>query len=393
MMVMATVLIEEKDGALHQKSREFGTFRSDREALCNWLKEYQIELIVMESTGNYWKSIYAALESAQLRTYVVNAYHVKNVPGRKTDINDSQWLASLARVGLLKPSFIAPMDLQQLRIIGRYRMKMVGMRAMEKNRLHKILDDSGIRLGGVVSDINGKSAEAIIKGLIQGETLSELIQHACGRLKSKRLELMKALDEPLSERHRLLLLEIQQHLNYLTGRIKALDNELILGMESYRISWELLQTIPGVDAISAASLIAEFGEDMGHFGSAEHLASWAGMCPGNNESAGKSKPGRRPKGNRIVRQLLCEIANAAIKTKSQFKGKYRALVIRRGHKRSIIALGHKLLRVIYTVLKNKQPYRDPNIDYEALVVDKNAPRWLAALEKYGYLSTFRNSSD
>lgn len=385
MSVVATVLIEQADGRVYQENRQFGTFRGDRQALCEWLKAHQVELVVMESTGNYWKSIYAALESAPLCAYVVNAHHVKQVPGRKTDLNDSQWLASLARCGLLKPSFVAPVDLQQLRLIGRYRMRLQGTLASEKNRLHKVLDDAGIRLGGVVSDIGGVSAQAMVSGLIAGQPLSVLVDQARGRLKAKREVLRQALDEPLSDRHRFLLRELQAHLQFLAQQIQALDEQLLGAMQLYQTAWQLLQTIPGIDAISAAMIIAEIGVAMERFGSAERLASWAGLCPGNSESAGKRLSGRCRKGNRQLRQLLCESAHAASKTNSQFKSQYRALVIRRGRKRSIAALAHKLLRVIFSVLNTQQPYRDPDIDYEALVIAKNAPRWLKALQKYGYL--------
>ena len=389
MVVVATVLVEQPDGQVSQQTRSFGTFRSDRDALCGWLGEAGVELAVMESTGNYWKSIYAALETASIETYVVNARAVKQVPGRKTDVNDSQWLAALARCGLLKPSFIAPMDLQQLRLIGRHRLKLKGIAAGEKNRLHKVLDDAGIRLGGVVSDIHGASAQAMIEGLIRGKPPQQLVQQARGRLQAKRDQLLQALDEPLSERHRLLLQEIRDHLGFLEPQMQRLEEQLLAGMAPYQRYWQLLQTIPGIDAIGAAMLIAEIGVEMERFGSAERLASWAGICPGNHESAGKRKTTRIRQGNRVLRQLLCEVANAACKTHSQFRSKYQALVIRRGHKRSIIAIGHKLLRVVYTVLKEQQPYRDPEIDYEALVVAKNAPRWLKALKKYGYLAEAR----
>ena len=222
MVIVATVLLEQADGQVVQETRTFSSFRQDREALCRWLQESAVELVVMESTGNYWKSIYAALESARLQTYVVNARLVKQVPGRKTDVTDSQWLASLARCGLLNPSFIAPVDLQQLRLLGRYRMKLKGVAAGEKNRLHKVLDDAGIRLGGVVSDIQGTSAQAMIAGLVAGQPVATLLKQARGRLKAKHEQLAQALDEPLSERHRWLLQEIQSHLHYLEEQIHPL---------------------------------------------------------------------------------------------------------------------------------------------------------------------------
>ncbi|WP_139786951.1 transposase, partial [Desulfamplus magnetovallimortis] len=201
----------------------------------------------------------------------------------------------------------------------------------------------------------------------------------------KAHELMDSMDETLGESHRFLLQNIQSHIRYLEKEIQKMDDYLFAAMTPYAEQWGILQTLPGVDKFSAAMLIIEIGVDMDQFGSAGNLSSWAGMCPGNNESAGKKKSGRTRKGNGTVRRILCEVANAARKTNSQFKGKYKALVIRRGHKRTIVAVGHKILRVIFSMLKNKQPYRDPDIDYEAIVVERNAPRWLQALIKFGYL--------
>jgi transposase len=385
MVIVATVLLTHEDGVTRKETREFGTFRKHRRQLARWLTRCGIELVVMESTGIFWKSIFETLEKAAIKTYVVNARHVKNVPGRKTDVMDSEWLATLARAGLLKPSFIPPKDLRELRLIGRHRMKLHGMLAGEKNRLHKILDDAGIRLGGVVSDINGVSAREMVAGLIENKPVKELVQCARGRLKAKMEELSDSLSESISERHRFLLRKVHAHIRSLENEIKEMDDYLFKAMTPYQEQWGILQTLPGVDKFSSAMLLIEIGTDMEQFGSSGHLASWAGMCPGNNESAGKRKNGRARKGNRSVRRVLCEVANAARKTNSQFKGKYQSLVIRRGHKRTIIALGHKILRVIYSMLKNNQPYWDPGIDYEALTVRRNAPRWLRALNKYGYL--------
>lgn len=388
--VMGTVLLEQSDGQVQESTREFGTFRADRLALADWLNRLNIELVVMESTGIYWRSIFSTLEVAGLKAHLVNARHVKQVPGRKTDVKDSQWLASLARCGLLRPSFIPPQDLRELRLVTRYRLKLARTLASEKNRLHKVLDDAGVRLGGVVSDIHGASAQAMIGGLITGRPLSQLIDCARGRMRAKREQLRQALDEPLSERHRWLLQELHHHIDFLQQQLSRLDERILAAMVPYQLQWRLLQTLPGVDRIAAALVIAEMGIDMERFGSGAQYASWAGLCPGNNESAGKHKSSRLRKGNPVLKQLLCEIANAACRTHSQFKGKYRALVIRRGHKRTIMALAHKLLRVIYAILKRQQPYRDPGIDYEALIVRKNAPRWIQALKKYGYWPNVRS---
>lgn len=384
MVIVATLQIENEDGSITEETQSFGTFRKHRRQLCRWLNKHSVELVIMESTGIYWKSIYQSLELTKIKTFVVNARHVKQVPGRKTDVNDSQWLATLGRFGLLRPSFIPPQDLRELRMLTRQRQKLQGMLSAETNRLHKTLDDSGIRLGGVVSDINGVSAQEMIGGLIEGKAPQELVGCARGRLKSKVAELFDSLDESLGERHRFLLHMIHHHIGFIKDEIRQIDEYIFDAMESYQQQWEFLQTVPGIDKVGAAMLIVEIGVDMERFGSKENLASWAGMCPGNNESAGKRKSGKTRKGNRAIRRVLCEISNAARKTKSQFKGKYQGLVIRRGHKRAIIAVGHKILRVVYSLLKNGRAYIDPQIDYESIVVKKNAPRWIQALKKYGH---------
>lgn len=288
-VIVATILIENEDGTLYEQTRSFGTFRKYRRELVNWLKANNIELTAMESTGVYFKCIYADLEAAGLNVYVVNARYVKQVPGRKTDVKDSQWLASLVRVGLLKPSFIPPRDLRELRLIARYRLKLQSTLASEKNRLHKVLDDSGIGLGSVVSDINGVSASRMIQGLINRRPLKELVKHAKGRLKEKTRELRESLSGTLSERHIFLLKKISEHIQYLERELVETDQFLFDAMRPYQSKWEVLQTIPGIDQLTAALLITEIGVDMERFGSADKLASWAGMCPGNNLSAGKKK--------------------------------------------------------------------------------------------------------
>lgn len=277
---------------------------------------------------------------------MVNARHVKQVPGRKTDVLDSHWLTSLGRYGLLRPSFIPPEDIRRIRLLTRRRRKISGMIAGEKNRLHKTLDDAGIRLGAVVSDIGGVSASAIIDGLIEGKALSELMGCVHGRMKDKMPEIMDSIEGAISASHRLILRHIRDHIRYLEQEQQALDQCIVEAISPYKEQWEVLRTIPGVDKIGAAVIIAEIGVDMKRFGRMDRLASWAGMCPGNNESAGKKKSGRTRKGNGALRQVLCEISNAAIRTKTQFKGKYKGLVIRRGHKRSIIAIGHKMALII-----------------------------------------------
>lgn len=384
---VVTVLIEEKDGTLTKVTRQFGGFKRDLRELIGWLGEHRLELVVMESTGIYWKSVYASLSAAGIPALVVNARHVKNVPGRKTDVADSEWLAQLARFGLMRGSFIPPKDLRELRLVSRYRRKLSGMLAGEKNRLHKLLDDAGIKLGGVVADIDGVSARRMVEGLIAGKSPGELATLGLGPLKDKREALEASMEGELSPRHRLILEAAYRHIRYLEDELAALDRYLIEAMQPYAWAWQLLQTLPGIDKISAAMILIEISDDLTRFGTADRLASWAGLCPGNHESAGKRKSGKTRHGNPIVRYLLCEVANAARRTKSVFRAKYDSLVLRRGHKKAIIALAHKLLRTIFFVLTRRQPYRDSGFDYEAASVAKNAPRWIRALKKFGYWPT------
>ena len=328
--------------------------------------------------------MFGHLEAAGIPALVVNAFHVKNVPGRKTDVGDSEWLAQLARFGLLRGSFIPPKDLRELRIVSRYRRKLTGMLAGEKNRLHKLLDDAGIKLGGVVADIDGVCASKMVEGLIAGGKPGELAALGRGKVRATTDILEAAMDGELSARHRLVLDMAYDHLRYLEGKLAALDRYLLAAMQPYAWAWRLLQTIPGIDAISAAMILIEIGDDPHRFGFPARLASWSALCPGNNESAGKRKSGKTRHGNPIVRYLLCEAANAARRTKTVFRAKYESLVIRRGHKKTIIALAHKLVRTIFCVLVRRKPYRNLTVDYEAASVAKNAPRWIRALKKYGY---------
>lgn len=383
--ITACAIIEDENGEVRIEQRQFGTFKRDRRALAEWAAALRIELVVMESTGIYWKSPYAALEAAGLKTLVVNAKHVKNLPGRKTDIGDAQWLATLARAGLLRSSFIPPARLRELRLISRQRQKLVGQLAAEKNRLHKVLTDGGIRLGVVVSDVHGTAARKMVKALIAGAGIQDILALASKRFKASREELFDALQGDLTPSHRFVLDELMHHIEEIEARIARFDGQLLAGMAEQRNALALLQTIPGIDLIGAAMLLVEIGTDMEAFGKPERLASWVGVCPGNNESAGKRKSGRAGKGNPYVRRLLCEFAHAASRTTSVFKSKFQALLVRRGHKRSIIAIAHKLLRTIFFMLKRGQHYRDSATDYEALSVKKNAPRWLKALAKFGFI--------
>ncbi|CAE6943583.1 IS110 family transposase ISAfe3 [Paraburkholderia domus] len=383
MLHVVTTVIEHPDGTIEQQSREFGGFKRDCRALASWLLELDVELVVMESTGIYWKSIYAHLERAGIQAWVVNAHFVKHVPGRKTDMNDSQWLAVLARFGLVRGSFIPPQDLRELRLVSRYRRKLTAMRASEINRLHKILDDGGIKLGGVVSDLNGLSARAMVTGLIEGKPITALLDMARGRLKPRREDLQAALDGDLTARHRFILKHIHEHIEILERSLAELDAYILAAMAPYQWAHRLLQTIPGIDQIASALILIEIGDDMARFGSADRIAAWAALCPGNNESAGKRKSGRTGKGSSVIRYIMCECANSAWKTRSSLASKYKSLMVRKTHKKAIIALAHKMIRLIFLLLTRKVAYHDPQIDYQAISAKKNAPRWIKQLRVIG----------
>jgi transposase len=385
MLHVITVLVENEDGTLAKHQQSFGGFKRDMKAMVLWLLELEVELVVMESTGIYWKSAYSHLERAGIFAMVVNAHFIKHVPGRKTDMCDSEWLSVLARFGLVRGSFIPPKDLRELRLVSRYRRKLSAMLASETNRLHKTLDDAGIKLGAVVSDIKGVSAREMVAGLIAGKTINDLLDMARGSLKSKRDDLAASLEGDLSSRHLFILAELHEHVTQLEQKLAKIDAYLIEAMQPYQWAFNLLQTIPGIDAIASAMILIEIGDDMSQFGDADRLASWAALCPGNNESAGKRKSGKTRKGNAIVRYILCECANAARNTKSSLAAKYRSLMARKSHKKAIVAIAHKLIRIIYFMLSRHEPYRDPGVDYEAMSAQKNAPRWIKALKKIGKL--------
>ena len=260
------------------------------------------------------------------------------------------------------------------------------MCSAEKNRLHKVLVDGGVRINVVVTDIHGQSARAMVKALIEGRPMHEVLDRK-GRPRTSREELCEALGtDQFSLVHRFVADEIVQHIEQLEQRIARMDQYLLHGLQAWQPQLNLLQTLPGIDIQGAVMLLVEIGADMAVFGSAEQLASWVGICPGNNESAGKRKSGRIRRGNAWVRRLLCEFAQAASRTRCALKAKFDSLTIRKGYKKSIVAVAHKMLRTIYAMLANGTHYQDRSVDYEALSVARNAPRWIKMLRKHGFMA-------
>lgn len=288
-IVNCTILEENQDGELKRTTREYLTFQENLKQLSNWLYESQVELVIMESTGVYWQCMYETIEEKGILCYVVNAYHMKNVPGRKTDMSDSQWMAELGRCGLLKPSFIPPKEFRELRMLTRYRKKLRNTESSEKNRLHKILELGGIKLGSVVSDIDGVSAREMIAAILNNSPIANIASLARGRLRAKIPSLIKSLRGELTDRHKYLLRTISNHIKWLESTIASIDDQVAGVIKPYQKECELLETIPGIDKISAAMLLGEIGVNMEAFGTKDRISSWAGMCPGNNISANKKK--------------------------------------------------------------------------------------------------------
>ena len=384
--ITACLITEEADGSPREDIRTFSTMTCDLAQLRNWLLEAGCTHVAMESTGPYWKPVFNLLEE-HFTVILANARHIKNVPGRKTDVKDCQWIAQLLRCGLIRGSFIPPKSIRELRDLTRYRKRLIEDATSERNRIQKVLEDANIKLSSVLSDLFGVSGRDMLEALLEGEgSPEEIAKLARGRLKAKISEIEKALGGSLSEHHRFLLRQSLEHINFLTQQVANLDEQIQKQMEPYRGQYELLQTIPGIKEHVAASILAETGPDMGVFPTDGHLSSWAGMSPGNNESAGKKKSGRTRKGNSWLRATLTEAAWSASRTRgTRFKSLYHRLAGRRGKKRAVVAVGHGLLVVAYHVLKKMIPYQELGEDYLDQAQQESYGRYhVRRLEKLGY---------
>lgn len=357
--VQACLLTSLEGGRVRQEQRTFQAMTDDLLALLEWLVAAGCTHVAMESTGVYWKPIYNLLDG-HVALLVVNAQHIKQVPGRKTDVKDAAWIASLLRHGLLRPSYVPARDQRELRELTRYRMSLVDERTAEVNRLQKTLEGANIKAAGIASDIMGKSGRAMLDLLVAGQTdPAVLAQCARGRMKEKIPQLERALAGSFGPHQRFLVARHLAHIDFLDQAIAEVSAEVAQRLAPHEEELALLDTIPGVGRTTAEALIAEIGVEMGQFPSAAHLASWAGLAPGNHEGAGKRKGGKTRKGSRWLRAALVNAAHAAGHTKDTAVGaRYRALVARRGKKRAAVAVGHALLRIAYHVLQSHCPYED-----------------------------------
>ena len=357
--VVACLLTLRKDGKVHKQIRSFGTTTRELVNLRTWLLAEGCTHTAMESTGVYWKPVYAVLEGA-VEVVVANAQHVKKVPGRKTDVKDAEWLADLLCHGLLRSSFVPPKPIRELRDLVRYRRKLVQSQAAERNRLLKVLENSNIKLASVATDVFGLSGRLMLRALIDGRaTPQEMAVLAKGKLRNKIPELELALEGKVEEHHRFLL-ELQlQRLEAAEKDLATLERRIQQKLEPYATQLQLLDEIPGVDWTVAAVIIAELGVDMTVFQTVSQLVSWAGVCPGNNESAGKRKSSRITKGNVYLKTALVEAANAAARAKGTYlRDKFYRLKARRGYKRAAVAIAHKILVSIYHMLSQNVSYND-----------------------------------
>ena len=355
-----------------QEIREFGATTRELLEMAEWLKEGGCEMVAMESTASYWKPLYNILESSDLDAMVVNARHMKAVPGRKTDVNDAEWIADLLQHGLLEASYIPDRDQRELRELVRYRKSLVQERGRELNRLQKMLEGANIKLSGTVRDINGKSARNILECILSGERIdgarydemykNQTIAH---NLKATKQQIIDDLNGVMTPAQRKMMRVLLRHLDELNALISELDDDIDQFMKpEEKKACEAISDIPGINSTSAQAIISVIGHDLERFPDAAHLCSWAGISPGNNESAGKRKSGRTTKGNTLLRSTLVICAHSAVKNKkSYFYAQFQRISARRGNKRAYVAVAHSMLTAIYHILKHGVAFHDLGADY------------------------------
>ena len=383
MQVTASVRLARPGTEAEVFTRTFSALPSGLRELVAWLLEHQVTAAVMEATGVYWEAPFEVLEEAGIPVQLMNAQQVKQIRGRKTDIGDSAWLATICQFGLGSPSMIPPARFRRLRKVSRLRRQLVGDSARLRNRIHKVLDAAGIRIGGVLSDVFGVNGLRILEGLTTGKLADDIVASLSPHVRPHLRNLHDALTARQDEDSRFLLTDLLQAWHQDAERLTAYDMVLREGLSDFREEVDLLMTIPGISGSSARAILIEVSPEIRVFPSHEHFTAWAGLCPGNNESAGKRRNSGTRHGNTHLREVLIECAHGAVRTRDcQFQGYYQSLTVRRGAKRALVATAHKMLRVIYSVLSTKTPYRDPQTDYEAIMVRRNAPRWISMLHRH-----------
>ena len=363
--VVACVVVSGPDGTVQETVRTFSTMTADLERLAAWLAEQQVACVALESTGVYWLPIFTLLEEVGHQVVLVNPQHMKAVPGHKTDIADSKWLADLLRHGLLKASFIPPAAIRELRELQRYRTTLVRERSEETNRLQKVLESASLKLAVVASDILGVSGRQMLEAIVAGEEdPAVLAEFAKRRLRAKLDQLRLALEGRVKPHHRTMIRALLEHISFLEASIEQLDEEVGRRLAPFQQAMVALQSIPGISRVAAAAIIAEIGVDMGRFHSGKHFASWAGVCPGNKQSGGKRLSGATTNGNVWLRGVLGQVAWAAVRTKgTSFGARFRRIARRQGKQKALVAVMHNLLLVIHAVLRDGVLYQELGPEY------------------------------
>jgi transposase len=381
-VVVAAILVEGRA----KEIRSFGTMTADLLGLSDWLMSCGVTHVAMESTGEYWKPIFNILEN-NFEVMLVNAQHISKVPGRKTDVSDAEWIADLLRHGLLTASFIPPVGQRELRELTRFRSTFVKERATLVNRVQKVLESANIKLASVASDVVGVSGRAMLEAIIAGTaTPQQMAELSRGRLRNKREELSRALEGRVKPHHRFVLTELLSQIDGLEETIARFNQEIEEYCRPFEEAVVLLDTIPGVARETAENIVAEIGTDMSRFPTANHLASWAGVAPGNNESAGKKRSGRTRQGNKPLGVALNQAAHAAAHTKDTYlSAQYHRLAGRRGKKRALVAVAHSILVISYFMIQRHVPYCELGSDYfDKRRPETTAKRLVSRLEHLGY---------
>lgn len=363
-VIVACVRVAEADGTLTKRTRSFGTMTGDLYRLGDWLAEYRVSRVGMESTGVYWRAPYYLLED-RFEVQVLNAQHIRNVPGRKTDVQDAEWIAQLVQYGLVRSGFVPPPEIRELRTLTRYRRTQVEERTREVQRLEKVLQDAGMKLSSVASDILGRSGRAILDAIVAGERNPDVLAElARGALRKKIPALRQALTGRLTASHATVLRTILAKLDYLDGVLAELDKRIDEVIAPFATERDLLGGMPGVDRVLAAAIIAEIGVDMTVWGTAARLCSWAAIAPGQHESAGKRKSGRSRHGDSWLQRALILAASAALRTKDTYlAAQYARIARRRGSRRARKAVAHSILVAAFHILAGGAPYQEPGGDY------------------------------
>lgn len=369
----------------------FSTTAAGVRSCGEWLAEREVTLVVMEATGVYWRPVYYGLEGRFDDQWLVNAHHVKNVPGRKTDMSDAEWLADVAAHGMVRPSFVPPPEIRGLRELTRYRKTQIRIRGQEIQRLEKLFQDAGVKLTSVASTVWSKSSRAMVEMLISGRSDPEaLAELAKGRMRAKIPALVEALESRWDDHHSAVATQILAHIDFLDATIETLTDQIVDRLAPFQAAVELLMTIPGVHELTAQVMVAEMGTDMSRFPTADHLAAWAGVAPASHESAGKRRPAGTRHGSRHLREALIEAARAAARTKDTFlAARYQRITRRRGPNKAAVAVAHSMLVAAHHMLSTGEIYHDLGGDYYDRRSDpaRKVRSHIAGLEAAGYTVT------